>query len=474
MEKSSNSLCGLIFLVNFNNQFNRNFITMAKSNTLKLTDLNINTENYRFEPVGSQVEAINQMISDQGEKLYNLGEHIVKNGLNPNDKIQVITSEHDSGKYNVVEGNRRTVTLKLLNNPDLIDSSTHNNLKKKFKKLNDDYKISIPKEVECTVYDSPSEADIWIKLKHTGQSDGVGTVAWNATQVQRFEEKVEGKSSTTLQIIKLLENSEYTDVDIKADIKNVKITNLDRLISDPDVRSALGIQINKGVVQSEFEEKEVVKGLTKIAKDLLDPGFNVKKIYTKEDRKDYIGKMSASDKPNLERKADKPWQFNANPVPKPKPPKPNPKERKVLIPKSCILSISKPKVNTIYHELTKLDITKFTNAAAVLLRVFVELSIDTYLEEHSLIGTSASAAKSGMNFQQKINVAANHLDTKKLADANICKGIKSAIKDTNDILGIDTWHAYVHNNKFSPKDSHLVITWDNIQAFMESVWKNIK
>ncbi len=121
---------------------------------------------------------------------------------------------------------------------------------------------------------------------------------------------------------------------------------------------------------------------------------------------------------------------------KPKP-KPNPKDRNTLLPKSCAIKISKPKVNTIYHELLKLDVTKFTNATAVLFRVFVELSVDSYIEEHTLASTP-SAAKSGMNFQQKMNIVANHLEAKKLADAAICKGIKAAI----DAIGSSNKNKY--------------------------------
>ena len=40
--------------------------------TIKLTSLFVNTENYRFEPLSSQKEAIDKMIEDQGDKLYSL------------------------------------------------------------------------------------------------------------------------------------------------------------------------------------------------------------------------------------------------------------------------------------------------------------------------------------------------------------------------------------------------------------------
>ena len=87
---------------------------------IKLTSLFVNTENYRFEPLSSQKEAIDKMIEDQGDKLYSLVDDIVTNGLSPVDLI-IVTPNEDSNKYVVLEGNRRITSLKLLNNPTLID-----------------------------------------------------------------------------------------------------------------------------------------------------------------------------------------------------------------------------------------------------------------------------------------------------------------------------------------------------------------
>lgn len=466
------------FAADNNLNLNQKRIKMSKTEKIKLTDLRINTENYRFEPVASQKEAIDKMIGDQGEKLFNLAEHVVSNGLNPNDKIQVVVSQHENTKFNVLEGNRRTVSLKLLNNPDLIDNSRDTSLKNKFKKLHDDYKSLIIEDVECTVYDSPSEAEKWIKLKHAGQLDGIGRVTWNAQQVDRFEEKVEGKSSIVLQAIKMLEKSADVPNEVKSNLPYLKSSNLERLISDPKVRTFLGVEINNGIIQSEVEEKEVVKGLTQMVKHLLDPKFKVSEIYTKEDREDYIKKFPQESKPNIGNKAEKPWQFNSssNPTPKPtskpkpasKPAsKPNPKDRDILIPKSCIMKIKNPKVNAIYHELQKLKISKFTNATAVSFRVFIELSLDCYIEENNLMTQNNKLIT-------KVNEVANHLETNKLAAKNICKGIRNSASNKNDLLGIETWHAYVHNANFSPTSSNLTITWDNIQPFIEKVWENIK
>jgi hypothetical protein len=448
---------------------------MSISKKIKLVDLLVNTENYRFEPVASQKEAINLMIEDQNEKLFRLAEHIVHHGLNPNDMIQVSPSGHDGNKFNVLEGNRRIVCLKILNNPDLIEHSKYQNLKKKFKNLSEGNKNKIIKEIDCIVYSDPLEADKWIRLKHTGQSNGVGTVDWDAQQVQRFDEKVDGKSSVSLQVINLLKSNDQVPMEIKNNLPGMKVTNLDRLISDPDIRNFLGIDISNGIIRSETAENEVVKGLIQIAYDLLDVDFSVKKIYTKDDRKTYISKFPKKSTPKLDRKAEKPWDFittvsEGNRSSK----KPTSKKtvdsykRKHLIPKKCILNINNPKLGKIYQELQKIDVS-YCNAVGILFRVFIELSLDCFIEANGLTNVNINS-----KLIAKVRGVADYLEENHFADKYICKGIRNSCSNANELLGIDTWNAYVHNPRFSPLPENLLVTWDNIQTFIEKVWENIK
>ena len=446
---------------------------MVTNATIKLDNLFINTENFRYETANDQREAITKMLEEQRAKLVNLAQHILKHGLNPNDKIQVSPSSHEKSKYIILEGNRRVLILKLLENPDLIDDPPFSRIKKRFQALKAANADKLIDELECTVYDSPEEAYEWIKLKHTGQSEGIGTVDWNAQQVDRFEEKVEGKSSIALQAMTFLEKSNSIPSDLKSKLPDLPITNLDRLLSDPDVRSFLGIEIINGNLQSEIEEAEVGKGLARLVEDLLEPTFKVKQIYTKDDRRDYIKKFPPKECPDLSKKSDKPWLLtDAKLAPPSKKTAPSPKERKYLIPKSCVLTIDNPKVEAIYHELQRLDV-KFKNAVAVTFRVFIELSLDCYIEANGLEKKPASG-KFFKPLREKVSDVTKHLITAKAADEDICKGIRTAVANKNDLLGIDTWHAYVHNPHYSPTPQNLLITWDNVQKFVEILWSNVK
>ena len=267
--------------------------------TIKLTSLFVNTENYRFEPLSSQKEAIDKMIEDQGDKLYSLVDDIVTNGLSPVDLI-IVTPNEDSNKYVVLEGNRRITSLKLLNNPTLIDDK-YSPLRKKFQKLQKEKPnaISELKNIACAVFETPTEADIWIKRKHSGELNGIGTVTWNAQQKQRFEEKTEGKSSIPLQIITLLKSQEEVSDTIKDSLSKLNITNLQRLMSDPYVREHLGLEINNGILVSKVKVSEVIKGLLKVVTDILNPEFKVSDIYNREKRKQYIDNFDKSQKPDL-------------------------------------------------------------------------------------------------------------------------------------------------------------------------------
>lgn len=445
----------------------------VNSETIKVTDLEVNPENYRFEEQGSQKEAIEMMIEDQDNDLYNLAKDIIENGLNPNDKIQV-TPSTDKKTFVVLEGNRRVVALKLLLNPDIIDNSSMSPLKNKFKKLHNENKTKLLHEVDCNVYDDPSEADKWIKLKHTGPNDGIGTVKWDAHQRARFDAKMENKSSVSLEAIKLIKNSPEVKEEIKVKLKNLKFTNLSRLLDDPQVREFLGMDTNKGKLELYLPKEEVVKGLSQIMTDLLEPNFNVMRIYTKEKRKEYLEKFNQKSKPNQQLKLEKPLQLDLPDAEVAKTKRVS-RDRQSLIPNTCVIKINKPKINNIYAELQKLNVYKFTNATAVLLRVFVESSCDAYIEQNKLKVTSQTdqKAKERITLKHKVNAVTDDMSAKGLVNKSVYKGIKTAVQSEHNILSIDTWHNYVHNIHFSPTPKDLITSWDNIELYMTKLWESM-
>lgn len=461
------------------------FITML-TKTIKLTSLFVNTENYRFEPLSSQKEAIDKMVENQGDKLYFLADDIMVHGLSPVDLIMVTPSE-ESNKYIVLEGNRRITSLKLLNNPTLI-SDKYASLRKKFQKLQKEYTDNIPnfKNITCAIFEDPAIADTWIQRKHSGELNGIGTVTWNSQQKQRFEEKTGGKSSISLQIITLLKLHDDVPKSIKEALPKLNVTNLQRLISDPYVREHLGLEINNGTLVSNINKSEVIKGLVNVVLDILNPEFKVADIYNREKRKQYIDNFDVKAKPDLSKEANNQWSIqdsgdgensstaNTNENKPPQSTRRKISSRVTLIPKAIMLNIENPKIKKIFGELKQIQVKSCPNASSVLLRVFLELSVDVYLEKYKLLKNKAlTACSSGESLQGKVNRVLNHMMDSGIMTNDISKGIRAEINDKNSVLSIESLNAYVHNEFFYPKADNLIIGWDNIEKFFILLWDSI-
>ena len=66
------------------------------------------------------------------------------------------------------------------------------------------------------------------------------------------------------------------------------ITNLGRLLGDPDVREELGVGIKDGKLVTVLPKEEVIKGLSKVIEDIATKRINVNDIYYKKDKIKYI------------------------------------------------------------------------------------------------------------------------------------------------------------------------------------------
>jgi len=66
-------------------------------------------------------------------------------------------------------------------------------------------------------------------------------------------------------------------------IMNVKfITTLDRLLSTPSVRTAIGFDIDKDELMTELPPEEALKPLKRIVLDLVEKKINVTRLKSKE------------------------------------------------------------------------------------------------------------------------------------------------------------------------------------------------
>jgi hypothetical protein len=430
----------------------------------------VNPENYRFEKVKNSSEAINLMLKEKGKEILNLAKNILDNGLDQTKDFRVLKSKN--GDFIVLDGNRRITAIKCLHEPNLIKDEK---LKKAFLKLLEN-KPKIIKEINSFIYGSEEEASKWIKLDHTGKNEGVGQDSWGTPEIERFGYKFEGKISPAMQIVGMIEE----DLGLKVNTNKLKVTTINRILSNPESRAILGVDIQKGIVDVSTNRQEVVSNSKKLFDKVIQDNVKVDEVYSKEKSLSFMQELfnkkdAKNEKPILPSTAPLPIENNSKVKNKRSSPKTS--SRSYLIPNSCVIPIDNteaPKINNIYRELKNdllIDdsLSAVPNAVGVLFRVFLEVSLDYYAKKNG-----AYYFKQNDTINIKINWVVTSMIgkgyDKKIFD-NINK-VGSSGKNQS-YLSIDHFHAYVHSATVQPTPGELKAKWDNLQEFFITLWSSL-
>lgn len=470
---------------------------MSRKLTLKLSNLYLDLRNPRYEEQRSQNEALNTIANDQKEKLLVLLRDIIQNGLNPSDIPIVMPDKNRVNGYIVLEGNRRIAAMKLFKKPSIL---TNASLRQKYSKLNEKHKDVVVKNIECLIVDSRDEANLWIERKHEGEMNGAGTVRWDNVQKGRFMANKTGKDTKVVQLIDFMRAATEGDVEFAVQLQKVSATNLERFISTPDVRTSLGLEYSHGEYSSRYEWGEVLKGLMSIVRRFAQDDFNVNIIYHQKDRLKYLSEIPVEELPDKAKKAEKPWKlkdFNAanklasmsdelegdsyegnsqeenTSKTDGQAQLERPTTRNMFLPEDLTLAIPNARINRIYSELKLLSHNTMPNTCAVMLRVFLELSADCYLELCGLLKDGVVSSSKCGDLRSKINMVIKHLCDKNYLDDAKAKGIREELNARQGTYSVDTLNAYVHNLDFNPKPENLMIALDNIKPFIMAMWKAI-
>jgi len=446
--------------------------------SIKLVNLLINLINPRYDPRKNQRAAIATIALDQPFKLFNLAEDIVEKGLNPAE-LPIVTPLEEDETFRILEGNRRIAALKLISSPSLMKSiGLPDSLSKNYKSLHMISKDTLPDNVTCSVM-SPEEARHWIRLKHTGENQGVGVVPWDGLQTQRFR-----GSSPALQAIELVKGSDYLDEVTRQKLAKISITNLSRILNTSEARKYLGVDIIQGELLPPGEEG--IARLAMIISEIANRTIKVTHLDTQEQRIEYAKEVSLRPLPKPVRiitgsditvSLTSPTTKSGTSVRRIS------SDRKTLIPLRFKIAIPQQRINKIYDELRKLNVDNFNNCCAVMFRVFIELSVDEFAKRKKISlkspakqkttsthNSSRKISKKEMYLREKLKTIADYLEQQSICTKPELKGVRTLYTNRNHILSVDTLNAYVHNQDYNPAPIDLKINWDNLQIFVERIW----
>lgn len=129
-----------------------------------------------------------RLLKEFGTKIIGLARSIAEHGLNPTESWAIL---HEDGKYVVLEGNRRLVACRLLDNPrkapDPETTATFERIKRGVRIAGSYLNPS------CVEFERRADARYWIHLKHHGAGSGEGTAAWGPEMV--YLDQVDSGSS---------------------------------------------------------------------------------------------------------------------------------------------------------------------------------------------------------------------------------------------------------------------------------------
>ena len=422
---------------------------------IPLKQILVNPNNPRFNPVKNQTEAICRMLEMQKSEIKNLAIDIAKYGLNPSKAILV--SKHSKTKFITLDGNRRITCLQLLHNPNKAKDET---MKKFFTDLKNTYSDNIQTTIPCFVAEN-KEALHWVMLEHTGENKGAGTSRWGSEEKTRFiisnpQLQQQARFNKSYQVFQYADKKQINR-------EGVDLSTFDRLISNSDIRKELGLDFPDNTLV--ISDKTVLNPhLEKIFQKMSESDFSVRDINRSKQCIEWFNDVVGS---SISYQKRPPTSGGKKP-----PTARKSTERTRLIPKQYSLNIQPPKINDIFLELRDdLPLSNTSksapNAVGVLFRVFLEASIDHYLQ-------TVQADIDRVKLPKKIKMITRFMAEHDIANEEQLSAIRQTTQsDETDVLHIDRFNEVVHSTTITPLTRDLKENWNRLQSFMTILWNDV-
>jgi hypothetical protein len=117
------------------------------------------------------------------------------------------------------------------------------------------------------------------------------------------------------------------------------------------------------------------------------------------------------------------------------------------------------KTQAVLQEFQRLDVDKLPNAAAVLIRAILELSLDEYLAKNRLPRDS--------KFARRVKKCLAHVDPTSKDDR--FQFVRAGLQDGTSLYAVATLHGYVHNQFLQADGMTVRRLCSNLEPFLEAL-----
>lgn len=495
-------------------------VTVSDVKVFKVVDLLVDEDNFRLEPNADQPAAIKAMLRRQGKKLVALAEDIM-GGLSQGEFVWVAPDPRPefAGKFVVCEGNRRVTALKILNEPALADGSAYS---KRFRELGVDFRKSRITQVRGVLYPSVESARTDVYRRHTNDQDGKGLEAWDPFAQDRAN-KAQGKRRNLSMVV--LEHLKTTTIEALADQVGLseRTTNADRLLSTFSKLHAAkhGIKLRGTAPYLIDLGSNPERAAELLRRILVASAVSVDSIKSERMRSDLLEEIQAAlpldgdgnddggssddhhtpSDPHTPKDDDLPGEPAPGPAGEPesepdfedeqsdnepggdtpsptggRKPNRSPLDRPTLAPtdRESTLKVVGVRLTDLYRECRKINVQEQPNAAAMLLRVFLELSCEAFLTKLDVrvAGGKSDWSDYGINLDTKIRKVLDKLDHEKKAK-DLVDAHHGLSDDEGQSHSIRSLHRAMHDRNQVLDPRQIKLAWQRWHPLLQRVHQTI-
>jgi hypothetical protein len=437
---------------------------------LKIEHLVLDNDNPRITHAEGQQQALQKVVKDQKTKLVRLAESIIEHNLSPIERLMVMEVNSKPKRYIALEGNRRVAALRLLSNPAAMTGlDMPDGMQRALERLATVFDKSKVEPIDAYEVGSRDEGRYWIALRHNGEDSGRGVVGWKPIVAARFREKEPAIQALDM----VLEHGGLSEEEAEDIRTGFSLTSLRRVIESKEARAKLGLTVEKGRLRTTLPGSELLKPLKKIVTDIANKDVDSRRFNKTTQILEYLDGLSKADKPDLNKKvAERPVEgiqkseFTKAARKRGLTRRSRRTERNKVVPKNCPVNVTHSRIGEIYHELQTLKLEDARNAIGVLLRVFLELSVDHFLESNG--GSVSFTTPGGERFKKLDKKLAETVDM--LVSMGVPRSHFAAVTRSLSVatspMNINLFHLY---DRFAtPSPSELTAAY--AQPLFEKIW----
>jgi hypothetical protein len=371
--------------------------------------------------------------------------------------------------------------LKLLINPEIAPRD----YLEKFRRLSEAVSPKMIEKVQVTLAPSRQAATPVLLSRHIGLS----VQSWSRPMQARFYRQLLQQGVTPDTLVRTYgvaqaDLQKYVQADavyrlacsldfperIKEKVQDTRrfpLSTLERLVSSEPVRDFLRLKPDPNqLLVSNAKPDQFLKAFRKIVEDVATGKVDSRKANDEPAIRKYIGGLE-SVRPASRGRGRFALRDHLSQTEKPVSPivtqakKPRDKAKSLsVLPKSLKNFCPDSRVEAIYGELRRLQLAKFPNASAVLLRLLLEFSVSYYLdttgELKPILDRMRKKEGKRLDWYPTLRHLLNHLLEQDIGLQPLeLKALKKFVETRNQANSIDSLDGFVHNRCIDPTESEL-------------------